>query len=337
MSIYIGYRDLQRYFNDQNQTGGTPPNSDIRLSTSVAGAYLLTYSGQDYAVSNERGDKFTEEVLAKCTDKHRGFFPLAPSYNGQTIAAVIEIHKDRDYAYYDMDAEELLKMLTALRDESGAPLDRRGVINHCYPNPKLPEGDFILQSIWHQKFIPDNKPHAVIQTSKPDKVASDFWIYNGEAHIEVREENINNKYDVPAELIPEIKAKVRALCEDPAEAYVEDGAFEAFVKFGEDGEKKIFTKPDETLALLKEIASKSVFKESEEVKGLTSYGGSSSFLAFQNLGMTGMNMMQAQQAAEAQNPIAAPAPVPDDIERCVYCGAPRNGHKFCTECGGEFK
>ena len=144
-------------------------------------------------------------------------------------------------------------------------------------------------------------------------------------------------YDVPAELIPEIKAKVRALCEDPAEAYVEDGAFEAFVKFGEDGEKKIFTKPDETLALLKEIASKSVFKESEEVKDRTFYGGASSMFAFQNLGMSGLNMMQAQQAAQEQNPMPAPAPVPDDIERCVYCGAPRNGHKFCTECGGEFK
>ena len=136
---------------------------------------------------------------------------------------------------------------------------------------------------------------------------------------------------MPSELIPEIKAKVRQLCEDPAEAYVEDGAFEAFVKFGEDGEKKIFTKPDETLALLKEIASKSVFKESEEVKGLSSYGGPSLMFGFQNLGM---NMMQAQQA---QNPVPAPAPVPDDIERCVYCGAPRNGKKFCTECGSEFK
>ncbi|MBR4404489.1 MAG: hypothetical protein IKT10_05175 [Clostridiales bacterium] len=337
MSVYIGYRNLPLYFSAQNQAGGIPENTDTRLAEVKSGIYLLTFEGQNYAVSKERGQQFTEEVLSKCTDKHRGFFPLGPSYNGQSVAAVIEIHKDRDLSYYDMDAEELLKMLTALRDESGAPLDRRGVINHCYPNPKLPEGDFILKSIYHQKFIPDNNPPAVIQTTKPDKVASDFWIYNGEAHIEVREGNIKNKYDVPAEFIPEIKAKVRQLCEDPAEAYVEDGAFEAFVKFGEDGEKKIFTKPDETLALLKEIASKSVFKESEELKGLSFYGGASSMFAFQNLGMSGMSMMQAQQAAQASAPAPAPVPEPDNIERCVYCGEPRNGKKFCTNCGGEFK
>ena len=337
--VYIGYRDLPRYFNDQTQMGGTPFNSDIRLSTSVAGAYLLSYSGQDYAVSNERGEKFTEEVLAKCTDKHRGFFPLGPSYNDQTVAAVIEIHEGRDYSYYDMDAEELLQMLTALRDESGEPLDRRGVINHCYPNPKLPEGDFFLQGIYHQKFIPDNSSPSVIQAVRYDKVTSNFWVYDGEAHIEVREGNIENKYDVPAELIPEIKEKVRALCEDPAEAYVEDGAFEAFVNFGENGEKKIFTKPDETLALLKEIASKSVFKESEEIKDFSFYGGAASRSAFQNIGMFGLNMMQAQQAAQAQNPPPGPTPDPEpaDPDRCLYCGAPRNGHKFCTECGGEFK
>ena len=337
MGVYIGYRNLPLYFSAQNACGGIPENNDIRLMDVKPDIYLLTYEGRNYAVSKERAEQFTEEVLSKCTDKHRGFFPMVPSYNGKNEAAVIEIHKDRDYSYYDMDAEELLGMLTALKDESGDPMDRRGVINYCYPNPKLPEGDFILKNIYHQKFIPDKNPPSVIQSIKPDKVTSDFWIYNGEAHIEVREENIKNTYDVPSELIPEIKAKVRQLCEDPAEAYVEDGAVEAFVKFGEDGEKKIFTKPDETLAFLKEIASKSVFKESEEVKGLTSYGGASSFLAFQNLGMTGMNMMQAQQAAQAQNPVPAPAPVPDDIERCVYCGAPRNGKKFCTECGSEFK
>ena len=361
MSVYIAYRNLSQYYSEQNMTGGIPANSDIRLTMVKSGAYLLTFGGQNFAVSNERGKQFTEEVLSRCTDKHRGYFPLEPSYNGKNVAAVIEINKDRDISYYDMDAEELLQMLTALRDESGAPLDKRGVINHCYPNPKLPEGDFILKSIFHQKFIPDNNSPAVIQTVKPDKVTSDFWIYKGEAHIEIREGNIENKYDVPSDLIPEIKAKVKQLCEDPAEAYVEDGAFEAFVEFGEDGEKKMFTKPDETLALLKEIASKSVFKESEELKGLSFYGGAASVFAFQNLGLSGMNMMQAQQIAQppvqaqqtAQTPVqvsvpapalsSVPPPVPSsapaggDSERCVYCGAPRNGKKFCTECGGEFK
>ena len=341
MSVYIAYRDLPRYFNDQNQMGGTPFNSDIRLMTSEAGAYLLTYSGQDYAVSNERGEKFTEEVLAKCTDKHRGFFPLKPSYNGRNIAAVIEIHKDRDFAYYDMDAEELLQMLTALRDESGEPLDRKGVINHCYPNPALPEGDFFLQGIYHQKFIPDKNSPSVIQSFTYDKVTSDFWVYDGEAHIEVREDNTKNTYDVPAELIPEIKEKVRQLCEDPAEAYVEDGAFEAFVNFGENGEKKIFTKPDKTLALLKEIASKCVFKGSEEVKGLSFYGGEASRSAFCGMFSKIPPDMQTavlvSQEAKAVREAAGPDPEPADPDRCLYCGAPRNGHRFCTECGGEFK
>jgi len=358
MYVYIGYRNLPEYLSQQNQCGGTSGNTDHRLTTAKSGVYILTFGGQNYAVSTERAEKFTEEVLSKCTDKHRGFFPLEPSYNGKKYAAVIEIHKDRDIAYYDMDEEVLLQMLTALKDESGDPLDQRGLINYCYKSPVLPEGDFELKSIFHQIYVrPDNTPVSVMQTVKPDKRTSSFWIYKDEAHVEIREENnIKNVYDVPAELIPEIMEKVRELCKDPAEAYVEDGEWESYVRFGEDGEERIFTSPDNTLALLKDIASKSVFKESEEVKGLSYYGGAASRNAFNNFMFAGLNGVQGgiqaapvQQPAPAQQqaPIPQPAPAPQTIqpappsenngEKCLYCGAPRNGNKFCTECGGEFK
>ena len=228
-------------------------------------------------------------------------------------------------------------MLTALKDESGAPLDQRGLINYCYQSPVLPEGDFRLNSIYHQIYVrPDNTPVSVIQTVKPDKRTSSFWIHNDEAHVEIREENnIKNVYDVPAELMPEIIAKVRELCADPAEAYVEDGKWESYVYFGEDGDERIFTSPDNTLVLLKDIASKSVFKESKEVTGLSYYGGTASRNAFANMMFMGLNGMPGQ------TPVApAPQPFPpaaNNGDKCIYCGAPRNGNKFCTECGGEFK
>ena len=65
---------------------------------------------------------------------------------------------------------------------------------------------------------------------------------------------------MPAGLISEIRSEVRELCKEPAEAYVENGSWEAFVNFGGKGDR-IFTDPEKTLALLKNIASKSVLKE----------------------------------------------------------------------------
>ena len=65
---------------------------------------------------------------------------------------------------------------------------------------------------------------------------------------------------MPAGLISEIRSEVRELCKEPAEAYVENGSWEAFVNFGGKGDR-IFTDPDKTLALLKSIASKGVLKE----------------------------------------------------------------------------
>ena len=325
MEVYIGYRDYSKYEQAMGGMGGTPVNSDNRLATAGNGAYLLTFDGLDYAVSDERGEKFTGEVLAKCTGKHRGFFPEEPPYDNKVSAAIVEIHKDREHSYYDMDAGELLKMLTALRDESGEPLDRRGVINYCYPNPKLPEGDFDLTGIIHRKYIPDNTPVSVIPASNPDKVASEFRFSNGEAMLEIREDNIKNTYHVPDELIPEIKEKVRQLCADPAEAYVEEGDFESYVRF--DGQR-IFTYPDKTIELLKEIASKSELKDTEEVKDVSFSGGASSFFAFN--GVPG--------PASAPMQVIPPEPVsaPRVQGFCTYCGAPRTGGKFCTECGGKF-
>lgn len=329
MEVYIGYRDYSKYEQAMGGMGGTPVNSDNRLATAGNGAYLLTFDGLDYAVSDERGEKFAEEVLAKCTGKHRGFFPEEPPYDNKVSAAIVEISKDREHAYYDMDAAELLKMLTALRDESGEPLDRCGVINHCYPNPKLPEGDFVLSSIIHQKYIPDNAPVSVIPASNPDKVASEFRFSNGEAMLEIREDNIKNTYHVPDELIPEIKEKVKELCSDPAEAYVEEGDFESYVRFGGKDGERIFTDPDRTIELLKEIASKSVLKGSEEVKGAPFYGGSASFFTFNGVPGPASAPMQVMSPEPAVNPQAPGV--------CRYCGAPRTGGKFCTECGGKYE
>lgn len=332
--VYIGYRNLLAYSLEQEKAGGKPQNLDLRLWVSERGAYLLTYGGLDYAVSVERAEKFTADVLSKCTGKHWGFFPVnhPNAYVNNQYAAVVEVHEGRDYSYYDMDAEVLLQMLTELKDECGEPLDRRGLINHCYPNPVLPDGDFELVSIWHKIFIYDDTPPSVRRSYIPDARSSNFWINKNGAHLDLREENVVKKYDVPAELIPEIKTKVRQLCADPAEAYVENGSWESFVKFGEDGEERLFTKPDATYELLKEIASKSVLKETEEKKsdGANPISGNP-------FGMTGFMGLNMFTAAANQAPAPAPAaPQPNHGNFCMYCGTPRNGNKFCSECGAEF-
>ena len=68
-------------------------------------------------------------------------------------------------------------------------------------------------------------------------------------------------YEVPMELLSDIKEKVRELCLNPAEAYVNAGEYESFIRFGKKDER-IFTDPRKTLSLLQEIASRSVFVSS---------------------------------------------------------------------------
>ena len=333
-SVYIAYRYLPGYNQECCSMNGNPAKFDSRLSNRKNNVYLLEFGNDSYAVSAERGDQFVEEVLSQCTDKHRGLFHSELPGCDKEYVAVVEVREDSLYSYYDMDADVLLQMLKTLKAESGEPLTRRALINHCYPNPKLPDGDFELNSIIHQIFIYDNSRPSVIQTFRPDKKTSHFWIHNNEAHLELREDNIKNTYDVPSELIPEIKSKVRELCADPAEAYVEDGQLESYVYFGDGGDERIFTKTDKTYALLKDIASKSVLKETNEIKDDGNlYGGAASINAFS--GMMGLNGMIG--TAMQQAPAMAPVPTPSDGEKCKYCGAPKNAGRFCSECGGEYK
>ena len=109
-------------------------------------------------VSKENGDKFIEEVKSKCNGEHFGFFPLVPSLNGKETAAVVEMSQDRNHFYYDMDDDLLLQMLDDLKAKSGNPLNERELMNYCYPNPALPEGDFELCEIYHGiYFKPDTE------------------------------------------------------------------------------------------------------------------------------------------------------------------------------------
>ena len=164
MSVYIAYRDLVNYQFQMTLCGGPPLNPDFRLATVQSGVYLLTCGGKDYAVTKEIGEQFKNEVLSKTTGSHAGHFPMIPELNGKTTAAVIEITEDSNTTWYDLDDELMLKMLTDLKDELGEPLDRRGLINHCYPNPELPD-DFELQTIYHQIYCaPEYTPQAVIRT-----------------------------------------------------------------------------------------------------------------------------------------------------------------------------
>ena len=333
-TVYIAYRYLPGYNQECRSMNGNPAIYDNRLTNRKNNVYLLEFGNSSYAVSTERGDQFVEEVLSKCTDKHRGLFPSELPGCDKEYVAVVEISEGSLYSYYDMDADVLLQMLETLKAESGEPLTRRELINHCYPNPKLPEGDFDVKSITHQIFIYEKSSPSVIQTFHPDKRTSHFWIFNDEAHLELREDNTKNTYDVPSELIPWIKEKVRELCADPAEAYVEDGKPESYIYFGKDGDERIFTKPDNTYALLKDIASKSILKETKEIKDNGNpYGGATSINAF--FGMNSLNGMMG--TAMLQNSSPAPAHIPSDGEKCKYCGAPKNAGRFCSECGGEYK
>ena len=53
MSVYIGLRDLASFYASLNMCGGTFENLDTRLTTVKDDIYLLTFAGQDYAVSKE--------------------------------------------------------------------------------------------------------------------------------------------------------------------------------------------------------------------------------------------------------------------------------------------
>ena len=324
MYAYIAYRDLPRYLIRMNAAGAVPENPDSRITMNVNGVYLLTFDGADYAVSNERAEKFIEEVLEKCTDKHRGFFPMVPDYNGRTTAAVVEVGDEKGHAYYDMDDDLLLQMLASLKDECGSPLDRRGLINHCYPNAKLHDGDLDLTGIYHQiYYIPSDRPVSVPAGPGPDTKTSRLNVTDEGVYVRIRDGNKELSYAIPSGLIPEIETKVRQLCSDPVEAYVENGSPESFVRFGEDGNMRIFTDPERTLALLKETASQGTLYETTEIDPGPAAGvfiGSSMF--FQ------MNMAQSQMSS---------TPVASDDTVCPLCGAKRLGGRFCTECGSEFK
>lgn len=339
MNVYIAYRDLVRFNLEMNGTGGNPSNSDFRLTTVKDDIFLLTCGGDDYAVANETAEKFIDEVLSKCTGKHRGFFPTESYLNSMSTAAVVEKEENHITYYYDMDDKVLLQMLEDLKSKSGAPLTRRELINYCYPNPELPD-DFELNSITHQIYPgPDNTPVSVIRTHFPDKKTSCFTVSDGVASVKIRDDDSTKLYDVPAELIPEITGKVRELCKEPAEAYVEKGAWESFIEFDKKS-KRIFTDPDKTIALLNDIASKSIFRSSEVIDKEKYHPADLSENGF--IGMVNNNVnntaffsgvpgvfpmsKQSQQAVQ---------PSPDNSTVCPFCGAPRGTGRFCTECGGQ--
>ena len=332
MDFYIGYRDLAYYNARMNVCGGTPENPDHRLYNYKDDIFLLRFCGQDYAVTKERAERFAEEVISKSSGSHPGHFPLMiTEHNGKNTAAVVEIKGDQGTVCYDFDDELLLKMLTELKDECGQPLDKRGLINHCYPNPALPD-DFELKTIYHQiYFTPDNTPTSVVRTYFPDTETSHFWTLDDKAHVVIREGINENEYSVPDDLIPEIKEKVRELCREPAEAYVDSGNWEGYIQFGKTKER-IFTDPDKTLELLKYIASKSVFESTKEID-------TNKFYPYRNapgfgIGMMGfMNAMPLNQAPNMNaNPPAQQTPVPGSW-KCSMCGAAGNTGKFCIECG----
>ena len=358
MKVYIGYRNLTSYIQANYGAGGNPVNNDQRLTSVKDGLYLLDFDRMQYAVSKERAERFIDEVISASSGKHKGFFPMnMKMMEKKTNVAVVQIYEGYDCYYYDFDEEVLLQMLEALKNESGDPMDRRTLINYCYPNPVLPEGDFELKDITYQKFYYDNTPISVIHPI-PDHLTSNYWVNDDGAHVQIREDRIRNIYDVPAELIPEIKARVRELCKEPAEAYVESGHWESYIKF-DDEEDRLFTDPDKTIAILKDIASRSVFKEKEEVKPdpmdacLATNQNSSLINGFMGMSMFQQQMQNAtassaQPAPQENNAVPAQASTAATVSlntqkslgeiltetwECMACGEKNNKGKFCINCG----
>lgn len=335
MYVYIAYRNLPQHFSENAGCGGVPVNRDYRFVNVKDDIYLLIHKGSNYAVSKEDAEKFIQDVLGKCTEKKNGFFPLMQSLNGKETAAVVDIRNDDEpHCHYLMDDEVLYQMLEDLRSGSGEPMDPRQLMNYCYPNPVLPEDDFELNQIYHAVYYkPDNTPVSVIKPYTTDKKESVFETDKGGVRVQIRDGSTKTKYKVPAELIPEIKEKVRILCKDPAEAYVEAGNWEGYIRFGKDNER-IFTDPDKTLELLKEIASKSVFESKEEV--VISDPGA---VMQPSGGMIGVGMMGMFKGLNLASPSASATgsqvkPAPDGT-KCAFCGADVSGKRFCTECGGK--
>lgn len=339
MYIYIAYRDLKFHYSQNSAFGGVPVNNDYRFTVANDGIkYLLTKNGASCAVSKEDGDKFIEEVMKRCGGEHPGYFPLIPSLNGKDTAAVIEKEREvesgnhtmKQTFYYDMDDEVLLQMLDSLKERSGAPMDERALMNYNYPNSVLPEEDFELDSIYHGIYCkPENKSNSVIQTVFPDKRSSCFRQRKDHATVVIREGDNKVTYYVPADLIPEIKEKVRTLCSNPAEAYVEHGEWEGFIRFGKNGENRIFTDPDKTLELLKDIASKSEVHSTEAVDTKKYYPVGK---VPASTGLGGFFTMTGT-APFAAGPATAPAQPAGP--KCIYCGADVTGMKFCSECGKQ--
>lgn len=329
MYLYIAYRNLKDHYAQNNACGGPSYNNDYRFTAICDGVYyLLTKGNMNYAVSKENGDKFIEEVKSKCNGEHFGFFPLVPSLNGKETAAVVEMSQDRNHFYYDMDDELLLQMLDDLKAKSGNPLNERELMNYCYPNPALPEGDFELCEIYHGiYFKPDNTPVSVIRTFAPDKKVSILRVNKNGSSIQIRTGDNNVISKVPEDLISWIKETVRELCCEPAEAYVDPGNWEGYVRFGKKKDR-IFTDPDKTLGLLNEIASKSEY-EKTEVAVNTNMQAINNFTMGAFSGLNMMGGMAVNPSATSEQP-AEPA---SGGAKCSYCGADVTGKKFCTECG----
>lgn len=331
MYLYIAYRNLKDHYAQNNLCGGPSYNNDYRFTAICDGVYyLLTKDNMNYAVSKENGDKFIEDVKSKCTGEHPGFFPSVPSLNGKETAAVVEMSRDRNQFYYDMDDELLLQMLDDLKAKSGEPLNERELMNYCYPNPALPEGDFELCEIYHGiYFKPDNTPASVIGSFDPDKKISCLKVNRNGSSIQIRKDDKNVISKVPEDLIPWVKEKVRELCSEPAEAYVENGCCEGYIKFGKKKDR-IFTNPDKTLGLLNEIASKSEYEKTEEAVNTNAQTANN----FTMGAFSGINLMGGM----CVNPSVTPGQAAEHASggsRCSYCGADVTGKKFCTECGGK--
>ncbi len=151
-------------------------------------------------------------------------------------------------------------------------------------------------------------------------MTSRFWTFGNDYYVVIREGNNENKYRVPDSLIPDIKEKVKELCKDPAEAYVEPGKWESYIEFGETKER-ICTDPDKTLELLNYIASKSEFISTSQIDTNKYYPFDSPPANIFGM-MGGMNNAMFQQPAEEKH----------ESWPCPVCGAVNTG-KFCKDCG----
>ena len=79
--------------------------------------------------------------------------------------------------YFDMEDEVLFKMLEELRASSGDPLDKRALMNYCYPNPTLPEDDFELKEIYHGIYNAEKNSIDITIIEKPEQEAMTFVLY----------------------------------------------------------------------------------------------------------------------------------------------------------------